>query len=382
MTRTILSFVGPTVDNNINQMGLSILAAFARQGWDTATFDPLELGMVEAMRGFYSRLDPDQVSVTLSVQGMGYLGGVHPRLPRRLLWGLDHPAHTIANYGLLPPGSVVTVPTRGNMACFLRHVRSDVTLACVPHSADPVDPLPWSQRDIDILMVGNRSEPEEVAADWSLLGEEWPVVLRAMTEVYHQASGQGLCLPLEIIVAEVLAGFNIRCDSPMQLSLMQALDKYLRAWVRVEMVRRLADLPVTLVGRDWDAEASPSHHILGPRPAEEVAELSRRARIALNLLPNYYASHERVFRGMAAAVGVVSTGQGYIANVLDQEQCRADFFTLRYGLTPDEIADKVAGLLADQHGLRDMAEAGRDEFLARHTYDHRVAQVIGLLETT
>ena len=99
--------------------------------------------------------------------------------------------------------------------------------------------------------------------------------------------------------------------------------------------------------------------------------MTAASKIVLNAFPGYNGSHERVFNAMACGA-VALTGQSRLF---------ADLFAAGEIVfqAPGALAEQTAALLADDAGLRQVAEKGRAAFMAAHTWDHRAQRILAAL---
>lgn len=118
---------------------------------------------------------------------------------------------------------------------------------------------------------------------------------------------------------------------------------------------------------------------MGPVPSDEIAALMGRARVVLNVLPDYYRSHERLYSAMAAGAALVTTGTGCLADALGLNHCPEDSTALAAFGPLAGRGEALADLRASPDRVRRLGEAGRAEVLARHTWTHRVASIEPLL---
>lgn len=377
---------GASSDGNVDRMGEAVIEAFRQEGWHGEVVN-LGVGDYEANeRAVVARLRAGAFDLMVSLQDMGHYnrpdaaeifaeGGV-----RRLYWGLDHTYSAWKSVLELPPGTIVSFPTASNLQCCRRFLRQDLVLHCLAHAAAPLElePPPDGERPIAALFIGNRGRqtPEEMMREWPRQHDALAVrVLHDMADAFDALGSESL----EGLTERVLAAHHIRPDRPTFFGLLQIFDAYAWARSRAAYVEALAGLPVTFVGRGWEGVVDTPARALGPLPSAEARALMTQARVVINILPAYYRSHERIFDGMAAGAAVASTGRDVIANALGEERDAADDVAIAYLGPPDQAGERLRMLLADEAARRAMAEAGRAEQRARHTWRARVAALLASL---
>lgn len=371
-----------TTDGNVDRIGVALLAGFAANGWDAEVVDLSRGDPSEAFARVVAAAEAKGLDFFLSVEGMGMMSGLESLLAntgaRQLYWALDHPYSGLERLRGLAAGSVATFPSRSNIACCRDYIRQDLIFAMGAHGAEPATPLPWAERDVGILFAGNADGPDPAGMrqEWRSLPQPWGQVLDAMVELWSAAPQT----PPESLARDALTAIGAtNVDGRNFFAVQRMFDDWARLYVRHAAIPTLAELPLTLVGRGWEGLAAPGHTVLGPRPAGEVAGLVARARLALNILPDYYLSHERVFAAMAAGTAIATTGSGYLANALGCERHAADDTAIAYLGALSERPERLAALWADQAGLAQQAEAGLDEFRRHHTWERRVAGLLAAI---
>lgn len=368
-----------TTDGNVDRIGAALMSGFAANGWAAELVDISQGDPAENFARLVRLAETEGVDFFLSVEAMGLMTGLEELMAkagaRQLYWALDHPYSGVDRLRGLAPGSVATFPTRSNLDCCANYIRNDLVLACGAHAAEAIEPLAWSERDIPILVVGNVDgpTPDAVRAGWRQLAAPWPMVLEHMEAAWRADPST----PLEDLArAALMATGATGADGHAFFRLQAQFDSWARPFVRHATVAALGRLPLCLVGRGWESLAAPGHTLLGPRPSREAAGLIARSRLVLNILPDYYRSHERVFAAMAAGCATVSSGAGYLANAMGTGSHDGDGTAMAYFAPLAERGEALARLWADTTAIAHLAEAGLSEFRAHHTWEHRVATLL------
>jgi spore maturation protein CgeB len=149
------------------------------------------------------------------------------------------------------------------------------------------------------------------------------------------------------------------------------------------LLRFLRGLPVGIWGPGWERAAGDPH--IAPmlrggalRPAA-WARLLSSCRVAINIHYGAFGPLEasgdlantRVFEILACGVLQVVNRQGDVLRLF-----RDGIHLLGFN-SGEELRARVEAALADDDLRRRVARAGRDEVLARHTYAHRAASLLG-----
>ncbi|GGF32956.1 hypothetical protein GCM10011611_43930 [Aliidongia dinghuensis] len=248
-----------------------------------------------------------------------------------------------------------------------------VPIRHLPHAASPlgVPPLPWTERDIDLLHAGTApADPAALRQAWAQHGPKVEARLNAMLDA-HDAEP---FTPLPALIARIGHPVAALASPDSLYPYFQTLDQYLRARVRWRMVLPLLQRPLTLVGPGWEpvlaASSGPVRaHLLGAKTAGEVADLMARAKIVVNSCTPYHGSHERLFQAMAAGAVALSSPTAWL------EAAAPAGALARTRPDQADVAALADRLLDDAVEAQAMADAGRGWFEGAHTWAHRAAAI-------
>ena len=241
----------------------------------------------------------------------------------------------------------------------------------LPHAAEPVaDPLPWMQRDLDIVLAASAAGmPDELRAGWQGFGPAVAARLEAMREAQAAQPERHLA----DLVTDTGRTLGLDLSAPLAAHpYVATLDRYLRAALRWQAVEALIDAPLIVIGDGWDRLAARDGRarFLGRMDLAAAQALVGRARVSLNPMTGYHGSHERVLHAMAAGTAALTTGRAFWGD--QAVRCYDP------GSNPGEAA---AALLADDSTCRSVAEAGRAALSARHGYVLRAQAMLAALAT-
>jgi len=379
MPDSVIVFVcGVAAHNNVHRLIEGLRAAIAARGRECVDFDIADQPSGQAFRSLAAE---GRIGLLVSMNvGLNTLVDKAPWLRETptFLYMLDHP------YAVFPFceqiigqfDSVHLSHPSERQAHFADrlHPRPRTTHV-LPHAAEAMDePLPWSERDIAVVFAGNYGldrELESERADWQRYGEHRAAALEAIVARIDDRSHE----TLEHAAIDVLAGEE-NLSAGQVCAYMKVVDMYLRGRVRWRAVQGLADTPGAVVcGDGWDhiAETSTgSATFASATDAAAVQALMRRARIAVNLLPDYYDSHERMFDAAAHGCLLISTESAFLREAFGAE-------AVHFLAEPEDLANAVAYYTTNPQEAQEKAERGRAVFLAAHTWDHRAADLLRIV---
>jgi hypothetical protein len=384
----LLCRAGTTKDGNVDRLGRDILDGFRAVGWTASDVVLPGENPGPALGQIAGRIASGAFDLILSVQDMGLFGGADVDAimtrggARRLYWALDHPYSCWSSVAKLPANAILLYPTRSNVECCRRHLRSDLTPYCIPHGAARREAKPWAERSIGALFVGNapKQPPDHIRRAWPhSYPPLWARVLETMAERFEPNG-----TPTLEGLAEMALGENGQDPASVKtgdfMLLLAVFDAYAWAVVRVAYVSALRDLPVTLIGQGWEAFAGDAMRLQGPLPTNEARLAMADAKLILNFQSPWFRSHERIFEGMAAGCAVAAVGGGVLANTSGQADDPADDAAIAYLGPPRDAGARVSALLDSDARLQTLAESGRADQRQRHGWDDRVKSLLDHVE--
>lgn len=250
------------------------------------------------------------------------------------------------------------------------------TLAAPVDATDPG----FAARDLALLFTGTyRGAPVAPWADWpqnparTLAAE----TSRRMAEDGRLPLLDALRATLEAAGAALTPDL-LRTAAP----LLSAIQLHAEAWHRHRMLAALggAGVPLTVYGNGWAPLCAlhPSFRFGGVGSFEETLALLRRARVVLNINNGFVAGgHERVFTAMCAGAAVFSEQSGFYAEAFRQGEEMATYDINR----PDQAAERLAALLADEPRQAAIARAGHARAMGEHRWETRAAELLGVVRS-
>lgn len=353
----IVLFKGVSEHNSVNGMVDAIAGAFTKRGFVCSIVNVAEGGLANDMPGLIAGGD---IGLIFCLNGFGlprHQGSFYDKIEIPVfLYFVDHPAYHRDRILVPQRNRLMSFPSPNQIDFFhrffdseLRFFGSEVTVAHIPHAAVTGAPVPWRERDIDVFFSGSVMQGDFRISD-ALLAAHDEDPLR----------------PLEDILIETKS-----IPSPDMGSLLETFiqaDGFLRNRVKRDLLEACAGrMSMTICGEGWDDLGGPGVDVRGLVPAPQTLEMMAKSKITLNLLPPYYASHERVFQAMA---------NGSVAATTPSEMWTDAPGVLTLPYDADAAAAVLTDALADDAGLQETAGKGTEAFLSSDTWEHRVAEII------
>lgn len=154
-------------------------------------------------------------------------------------------------------------------------------------------------------------------------------------------------------------------------------EDYVRGINRCRFVRKILSLGVgcSLFGTpEWTTWPEFAPHFRGPLPTIESNVAVYRST-CLNLHNGGTLSHPRVFDCMAAYGGPILANRGFVETALDLEP---GTHYIEYDLA--DFEPQARELIADPERCRRISRNAYEHVCRHHTWDHRVAQILGDLD--
>ncbi|MCB2102573.1 MAG: glycosyltransferase family 1 protein [Rhodobacterales bacterium] len=377
MPSRVILFKGESQFGSVNAMVDQAAAAFERRGFATTRVDIRDAAFAATLE---DAIRADDVALVFSLNGYGlprsgagFYGALNAPV---FAYYVDHPLYHPT--GAMAPlrRFFLSYPTPHQVGFALTAFQPAPRATHVAHAAPAPEgpPPPWEDRDIPVFFSGAPGPlpPAELRAQWATLGPDRERQLNDMVDLHDHDP----LAPLESVICHVLG--TDRTEHALYTPFFMAVDMYLRARIKVGVVANLSPVGAWVAGPGWDflKDRLPGVRFLGEVPADETRALMGRAKVTLNLLPPYYASHERVFQAMAAGSVAASTPSDLWSAWFGDGQV-AQLPYAAHGQWAE-----LEGLLSDDAGLAERAARGHRAFLDGHTWDHRVAAILRYLQAS
>ncbi len=237
-------------------------------------------------------------------------------------------------------------------------------------------------RDIDVLLAGSIDANPHL--EWTTEHSVVREVMAATITEFHdrrdrhmreldvvrvfrdaaQAAGLPAVVEGHRLVAPVLAGLEAQVRDYRRLACVRALDA--------------AGVRVTLVGTGWDRVTGLRHATAhAPIDHEELLKLARSAKVVLNAGPPFFNCgwHERIPLALASGAACVTEVNDWLLG----DTVLSPLITTYEMPDHAQLGDVVRGVLADPERL-ERARAGYDLARAQHTWAHRAAMILDIVE--
>ena len=254
---------------------------------------------------------------------------------------------------------------------FMRYQRPQFTF--FPHGGPPVDwpSVPTSERNIDILFVGNLASVEPPTNHAEMLyGDNVELIKLFLTSLEALVPNQ---TPFETCRRSALAKSGVYTRNNVGL-VATHLELYLSNVSRQKVLSSLEGLEVTVTGNVMEDAFDPKTGITarGFQPFEACLDLMRQAKVVLNVSPGFpNGGHERIFYALSQGAAVMTTESTFLA-----DDRGAHGFVEFFDITARDAREKLIQLLADL----DQGTLDRDAMLAhyegQHTWRHRLEPVL------
>ena len=155
------------------------------------------------------------------------------------------------------------------------------------------------------------------------------------------------------------------------------LDLYLRDYHRLETVKSINSVPLTLAGGGWHTVLKEfiggNVSYLGRIHPNEVEDFYARAKVVLNTINTYHGSHERVFSAMANGSVALTSYSDFYSSAFDLDGIA--LFTSG----ENSVNESCRRLFSNEPRLKSIATKGLQQFLENHTWSHRAASALNQL---
>jgi len=257
----------------------------------------------------------------------------------------------------------------------------------LPHGGpapDP-DPVPLSERNMDVLFCGNISP----LIAGSVFRERLDGLPEKLAEIARES--------IEVILAEhsppfrtlktVAEGHSVDLLETFSRAELEdacsMIEDFVTAAMRIDLLKKVSARSVHVCGKLPDGVskdevfgAGTGIELHGYVPYDRLQEIMQRAKILLNYNPvQLGGSHERIWEGMARGCAVATNESLYMREQFDDGKN-----ILIAGTGPDDpIADRIGGLLTDTPALEEMIASAARIYARDHTWKARAQTILGAL---
>jgi spore maturation protein CgeB len=247
----------------------------------------------------------------------------------------------------------------------------------LPHAADPLPAMiPMSERQFPIVFLGSIADPLAYIKDWR---SKYPT---ETVDFLIEAADKTLKDP-DLCYQDLLATHPMFQGGEND-ELIQEFDVYMRMVDRIQLLRSLSGLPVHLFGNVVGTTSRSMGEIIGGdlsgltiHPSvnfSEALEIMQKAQIVLNSSPMFKTgAHERIFYAPSAGAVLLTNETPWIRSHFQSPE---ELITYR---TEDDVKERVKALLEKPEALKSIANAGREKVLAAHTWNHRIRQLLEIM---
>lgn len=244
----------------------------------------------------------------------------------------------------------------------------------------PGEIVPYEKRKVPLLFTGSYFD---VNAAYKTLTELPNGIRELFLDIADYMIHEPETVLFEALDA-VLKKWNLSMTETERIELlnnMSCLDIYLRAYFRDKMMRAVleADVPIHIFGNGWDKfQCAKKSNIIMEKGYGEVAlHMLRNSKISLNIMPWFRAGiQERNISAMLSGAVSLTDSSQYI----EEEFCDGKDIALYSLRNLEKLPEQITNLLEDTDGSSAMAEAAYQKAMQKHTWEHRVNQLLSVLE--
>lgn len=293
-------------------------------------------------------------------------------IPRYTLFE-SHPLNHLEHLAAAPRQVAYSVVCDSHRAALVQLGIPADRILHVPHAGPP--PLPRvadsADRPLPVLFLGNiRALPS--TAEWlAELGLTAPEGQAAAEVLEAVRAGEGDSFP------QTLAAMGRRGLAPnlvRDAKVATRVEARLNDMRRLETLAALRTVPVEVFGAiDPSLRLPGTLRAHGPVRFAKALSLMDNAKLVLNFTPFRTGAHERVFYGLSRGACVLSDPTSLLAPGAAGEG--GVIFP-----EPGRLDEQVSALLADGPALDRRRAAGREWYGARHTWAHRAADILSMMD--
>lgn len=239
---------------------------------------------------------------------------------------------------------------------------------------------PYAERTIDLLFTGSYFDINHHYNAIRKLPENLQIIAENIISIMMEEPDTVLWQAMD----QVFNGYGIALDSVNRLktlNLFQCIDIFMRAYVRDQVMLQIVDsgIPVHIFGGGWERFQCkhPENIILHEGYGRDSLQALADARISLNVMPWFRGGiQERNIAAMLAGAVSLTDSSSYI-----RDHFRDGEDIVLYSLKqPDRIPFIIQSVLNNADRGAAIAQAGYQKAIQQHTWEHRVQEMLGVIE--
>jgi len=226
----------------------------------------------------------------------------------------------------------------------------------------------WSERDIEVLYIGNL-HAEALTRLWS--SDADAILFDATADIALAHPDQ----PLHRSVQQAAAALGTDLTPVRALGILRPVEYFLRARYRLDLVQAAAraDLRLCIAGRGWaDMNLPDTVDLLAPTDYEGFFQLMGRTKIYLDVSTYIGGANDRVFSASVNGALCLTNTDRYLAQSYGKDGGMAYYSVQHLHAVPEMLSS----LLAAGKASEDRARRSRDITLALHTWRNRLQEIL------
>lgn len=253
----------------------------------------------------------------------------------------------------------------------------------LPHGVDrDLAPDPSGKREYEVVMLSSCIDYESIHASWK---KKYPAPLCKAMEEAAEGALSDLNVPyyqtfVAALSKQIQEQSGIDPETIDFTEILDDIEMYMRGKDRVELVKSIKDAKIDVFGSadeaaGWKKYLGNKRNLVihDPVPFEQALSIMKDSKIVLNSCPWIsYGGHERIFAGLACGALVLTNENAYLDSEFKDGESIAFYQHGRW----DKANHRVNEYLENSSKRDLVAKKGREIVMARHTWDHRAAQLI------
>lgn len=243
-------------------------------------------------------------------------------------------------------------------------------------------PVQVSQKEYDVVFVGNYTPPERFRKYIDRIDEEYTAFYEGIIADLIQHPHLTMEAAFEKHLKREMGPISDE-DLRTCMGNMIFLDLYVRFYFRGEIVKTIAEagIPIHIWGGGFELLdcKKPENMILeGPTDSAGCLQALAKGKIALNVMPWFKdGSHDRIYSAMCNHAVCLTDDSVYLREELEDGK-QVVFYSLKDFQT---IPQQIRQLLADDRQRGEIAQHAYAHVMEHHVWSKRVEHLISFVET-
>lgn len=292
-----------------------------------------------------------------------------------VMWLVDHPVHIYDRITHPIKHKVVVCIDETHVDYIENNIQGEIVTSFIAHAANKEDLIFDIPKQYDVIFAGHIATIDQYESQMVELEKYIP---NARSNVLSLLKTQGN-IDLRLLVNDFYLENPLLKHTVNEVGVMYVLDRYIRAVKRENIISQLLKQGIHI---DFFGGISENHAFLnnsffthhGTVPFDEMKMIFKKAKMVLNILPNFpNGGHERIFTSMMQGAVPITDNNSYVERQLE------NVISFNYA-NVEFIGKGIQELLNNEDKLNKKRLLNFENAKEHHSWENRVEELLYVVE--